>query len=233
MLTAAVWASAVNCVSSRATSATGSSAYVRVGSAANTLNDCATEGPPPGPGLTTVTATVLAELMSPAAIWAVSWVLLTNVVGRATPFHWTIEVLRKFVPVTVSGKAIPPAATLVGASAVIAGTGLFPAGFTVNGLAADEPPPGAGVKTVTCAAVTVVTSLAGSCAVRRVAETNVVARPVPFHRTTELPTNPAPITVSVWAPAPTVTLAGEIELTAGTTLFTAIDKLPPCLRRSR
>jgi hypothetical protein len=49
------------------------------------------ESPPPGVGLKTVTVTVLAEAMSSAGIVAVNCVVLTKVVARTPPPHWTTE----------------------------------------------------------------------------------------------------------------------------------------------
>lgn len=57
----------------------------------------------------TVTDAVPAVAMSLAGTAAVNCVALPNVVVSATPFQCTAEVLMKFVPVTVSVKAAPPA----------------------------------------------------------------------------------------------------------------------------
>lgn len=70
---------------------------------------------------------------------------LTKVVVFAAPLNFTTEVETKFVPLTVSVNAAPPAVALVGESEVIVGTGLF----TVKLVAAEVPPPGAGLVTVT------------------------------------------------------------------------------------
>ncbi len=48
---------------------------------------CGLDVPPPGAGFTTVTLAVPAVAMSAAAMAAVSWVVLTNVVVRLDPFH--------------------------------------------------------------------------------------------------------------------------------------------------
>ncbi len=45
---------------------------------------------------------------------AVSWLLLTNVVTRAVPFHITTELLRKLPPFTVRTNPTPPAVALLG-----------------------------------------------------------------------------------------------------------------------
>src|SRR5258705_8756338 len=53
----------------------------------STGSDTAAEAPPPGAGLATTIEAVVGVATSPAGIAAVSEVLLTNVVGRAAPFH--------------------------------------------------------------------------------------------------------------------------------------------------
>jgi hypothetical protein len=133
--------------------------------------------PPPGPPLNTVTAAVPALLISVASIWAVIFVLLTNVVVRADPFHFTSEPLTKFEPFTVSVKAGPPAMALVGTREVATGTGFL----TVNVFAADVPPPGAGFFTVTGNVSAVAMSEARIMAVSFLLLTNVVVRVEPFH----------------------------------------------------
>src|SRR4051812_41386466 len=62
--------------------------------------------------------------MSPAGMAAVSCVVLTNVVARAEPFHWIVELMEKAVPVTVSVKALAPAPTAEGDRELTVGTGL-------------------------------------------------------------------------------------------------------------
>lgn len=73
------------------------------------VNVCTFDVPPPGVGLKTVTLAVPPVATSAAVIAAVSLVLLTNVVVRSAPFHRITEPLIKFVPVTVSVNATPPA----------------------------------------------------------------------------------------------------------------------------
>ena len=62
----------------------------------------------------TVTDAVPAAAMSVAGIAAVSWLALTKLVVRSTPFQRTTEPLTKLLPFTVSVKACPPAAALLG-----------------------------------------------------------------------------------------------------------------------
>ena len=61
-----------------------------------------------------VTEAVPAAVMSLAGICAVSWVALTKAVVRGAPFQSTTELLTKLLPFTVSVKACPPAAALLG-----------------------------------------------------------------------------------------------------------------------
>ncbi len=80
-----------------------------VGAGLRTEKLAGADVPPPGVGVTTVTAKVPAVAMSPAGIVAVSDVALPKAVARSTPFHRTIEDATKLVPVTVSGKPAPAA----------------------------------------------------------------------------------------------------------------------------
>lgn len=79
-----------------------------------TVNVAALEAPPPGAGLTTVTATLPAEARSAAPMLALSWVLLTNVVVRLLPPQSTVEFDNKLEPFTVSVKPRAPAGALLG-----------------------------------------------------------------------------------------------------------------------
>ena len=145
---------------------------VRVGTglfAAVMLKDFAPEVPPPGVGLNTVTDAVPTVAISDAGIAAVSWVEETKVVVRSRLFHRTFEVETKPVPVTVRVKAGPPAVAELGERVVMAGTGLF-AKVMVNVFAAEVPPPGVGLKTVTEAVPWVAMSEARMAAVSCVEE---------------------------------------------------------------
>jgi hypothetical protein len=89
------------------------------------VNVAAAEVPPPGAGLTTVTLAMPSAAMSVAGIVAVSCVGETNVVARAAPFQFTVEVLTKLVPLTVSVAAGLPAAAADGLMPPRTGRRLF------------------------------------------------------------------------------------------------------------
>ena len=72
----------------------------------------------------------------------------------------------------------------------------------------DEPPPGDGVKTMTWAEPDAAMSVAGIAAVRSVLDWNVVGRSALFHRTTDVPTKPVPVTLRTKSGLPAMTLAG-------------------------
>ena len=169
--------------------------------------------PPPGAGLKTVTLADPAVAMSAAGMLAVSRVSLTYVVARALPFQRTTEPLTKFVPLTVRLNAGPPTLALDGLRLVIVGAGLL---LIEKVAALDVPPPGAGLKTVTLADPAVAMSAAGMLAVSRVSLTYVVARALPFQRTTEPPTKFVPLTVRVNAGPPTLALDGLRLVIVGT-----------------
>src|SRR5439155_13134505 len=190
---------------------------VSVGAGLFTVSVCAAEVPPPGAGVRTVTLAVPAAAMSAAVIAAVSWMVLTKVVGRAAPFHCTVvEPFTNPVPVTVSVNAAPPTVALVGTSAVIVGMGLL----TGNVCAAEVPPPGVGVTTVTCGVAAVAMSAAVIAAVSWVALTKVVVRVLPFQRTVEPLSKLAPFTVRVNAIPPANALPGDRLLRVGAGLLT-------------
>ena len=103
--------------------------------------------PPPRftAGVNTCTDAVPTVAISAAVIAAVSCVELTKVVVRLPPFHCTTEVLMKLLPLTVIGKAAPPAIAEFGRSEPIAGTGVV----TLNCNESETPPPGTGFRTLT------------------------------------------------------------------------------------
>lgn len=80
--------------------------------------------PPPGAGFVTATLAVPAAAISAAAIAAVSWVVLTNVVVFDTPLKVIADVDTNPVPFTVRVNAAPPAVALVGEMEATAGAGL-------------------------------------------------------------------------------------------------------------
>src|SRR5207249_2910883 len=98
---------------------------VGLGFGAVIVNVCGLEVPPPGAAVNTVTEAVPAVAMSAVVICALSCVLLPNVVARWLPFHCTMDELMKFVPVSASVKAAPPATALLGESEVSVGPGLW------------------------------------------------------------------------------------------------------------
>jgi hypothetical protein len=103
--------------------------------------------------------------------------LETNVVARAEPFHSTVEDDTKLVPVTANVKAVPPIIAEPGVNNVIEGTGVV----IVNVRAAEVPPPGEGLSTVTLAVLAELMSAAVMAACKLVLETKVVERVLPFH----------------------------------------------------
>ena len=149
--------------------------------------------PPPGAGLVTVMGNEPALATSAAVIAAVTCVAVTNVVVRAEPLKFTVEVLTKFVPLTVRVNPASPAVLVVGEMLVVVGTRLL----TVNVCALEVPPPGAGFVTVMLNVPAVVKSLAGMEAVTWVALTKLVVRGEPLKFTTEFVTKLVPFTVSV------------------------------------
>jgi len=177
--------------------------------------------PPPGAGVNTVTVAVPAVTMSADVIAAVSCVDDTYVVVRLAPFHCTTEPLTKLLPLTVSVKAAPPAVAEEGLRLVVTGTGLV-AALIVKVWLLEVPPPGAGVNTVTVAVPAVTMSAAVIAAVSCVADTYVVVRLVPFHRTTEPLTKLLPLTVSVKAAPPAFADKGLRLVVTGTGLVVPV-----------
>src|SRR3989442_1608036 len=143
----------------------------------------ALERPPPGAGLSTLTAGVPAGARSAAAVAAGGWVLLREVVGRAARSQGTAEAATKLLPLTVSVTPAPPAVALLGVRALSAGTG-FEA-VMVKVTAAEVPPPGAGLNTVTWAVPARAISAAAMAAVNSALLTKGVTRAAPFQRAAE------------------------------------------------
>ena len=127
------------------------------------------------PGLRTWTVPSPAYWMALAGIAAVTRVALTNVVGRSTPLKRTVAPDTKPLPSTVSVKAGPLAAALLGVRVVMTG-----AGPTVKILVPEMLR--FGVRTATPTDIGVATSSAGMAAVNRVALTKVVGLASPFQK---------------------------------------------------
>ena len=130
--------------------------------------------------------------------------------------------------VTTPETVLPPVgAVIVTVGGSVSATGLV----IVKVLALDTPPPG--LATVTCAVPANAISPAGIAAVSWLEFTYVVARDVPFQRTTEPVTKLLPLTVSVKRGPPLAAVFGEIEASDGTGAETllivkvlAFDTLP-------
>jgi hypothetical protein len=106
------------------------------------------------------------------------------------------------------------------------------AGFTsstarVSGL--EVPPPGAGVATATARLATFANCAAGTTAVNSVGFTYSVASAVLPNSTTDCTQKPVPVTVSVVFPLPSLTAAGEMELTTGAGFTMVTDAVADCV----
>jgi hypothetical protein len=166
---------------------------------------------------------VPAVAISTAAIAAVSWVPLTNVVVLAAPLNFTTDVDTKPVPFTVNVNPAPPAVALVGEMDVSVGAELL----IVNVCAFDVPPP-AGFVIVTFTVPAVTISAAGIVATICVLVTDdgVIAGLVP--KLTVAPvTKPVPVIVSVNAAPLTVAVAGAIEVSVGPEIVN--DRVEPLI----
>src|SRR5215467_9742005 len=103
-------------------------AKLTVASAAVTWKYTTLEGPPPGPGFTTVTPAVPAVATFAAGTMATRCSPSMNVVASGAALKLTVEPGRKPVPLTLSGSAVLPGETAVGTSGWFKnGTG-FPGG---------------------------------------------------------------------------------------------------------
>src|SRR5207248_8446897 len=80
------------------------------------VNVSEAEVPPPGDGVNTLTSAEPVDARSVTEIVACSCEELTNVVGRALPFHCTTDEDVKLLPFTVSVIGPPPENALVGES---------------------------------------------------------------------------------------------------------------------
>ena len=130
----------------------------------------------------------------------------------------TTELATKFVPVTVSVNAAPPAVALVGEMEASVGTG-FGALEILNTKFAVVPPPGVALVTVTLALPEVAMSDARIAAVNCVALTNVVVFALPLNFTTDVETKFVPFTVKVNAAPPATMPVGLSDVIVGTGLL--------------
>jgi hypothetical protein len=105
----------------------------------------ATDVPPPGVGLATVTLYVAAVARSAIVTGIVNWLEFTNVVVLAVPLKLATELETKLDPLIVRVNAAPPTRALEGESVAITGRGLF----TVKVCEVVVPPPGVGFVTDT------------------------------------------------------------------------------------
>jgi hypothetical protein len=137
--------------------------------------------------------------------------LETNVVGRAAPFHSTVEDDTKLVPVAANVKAVPPIIAEPGVNNVIEGTAVV----IVNVRAAEVPPPGEGLSTVTLAVLAELMSAVVIAACKLVLETKVVERVLPFHWTVDVGMKFVPVTVNVKPAPPATAELGFKDATVG------------------
>jgi hypothetical protein len=92
---------------------------------------------------------------------------------------------------------------------------------TVNGLAAEVPPPGAGFVTVTLMLPAIAASLAGIVADRLDPLINVVVSGLPLKFTIDFASKFAPLTVSVKAAPPAACVLPRLDI-VGTGLFVEV-----------
>ena len=159
--------------------------------------------PPPGIGLFTVTLRVPLCAKSLAGRVAVSNVELERVVERELPLTKTLELVLKFVPVTVRVTAALPADTVEGERLLAPGIGLL----MVKVVTRDGLPPG--FVTVTNGVPATAMALAGIAACNLVESLlNADETVLELKVTTELAVNPVPVSKRVNAGLPAVVLAG-------------------------
>src|SRR5207248_7916216 len=120
------------------------------------------------------------------------------------------------VPSSAHAIVSQPPGVDVGLGLVVVGMGFVDVEI-VNVWAFEVPPPGAALNTVTDAVPAVARSVARMDAVSCDAETNIVVRSAPFHRTTDEPaTKFVPFTVNVNAAPPTGADVGLTLVVVGT-----------------
>lgn len=150
-----------------------------------------------------LTDAVPGDAINAAGTVAVSCPEFTKFVVRVAPFQVTCMPEMKFAPLTVNVKPAPPDIAEFGERLLSVGAGLI-----VNVTAGGTGTPG--FTTVIVAVPAVVINDAGTLAVNCPELTKFVVNPVPFHRTTVLALNPAPLTVNVNPGAPASAVWGEI-----------------------
>src|SRR5712692_10278218 len=136
-------------------------------------------------------------------------------VDLSLPLKRTTELRRKFVPVIVRVKPVPPAKALEGEREAIVGPGV---GVTVKVTGAELTPPeplGLGLNTVTGKVPSVEVSVARIVVANSVALRNRVTLSFPLTRTTELGRKFVPVTVRVKPAPPAKVLEGEREAIVG------------------
>jgi hypothetical protein len=138
----------------------------------------------------TITLAVPGVVIRLAGTAASSVFALTYSVGNGVPFHFTVALEKKFVPVTLRGNAGPPAIAELGLMLAIVG-GTF---FMVNVAPSDVPRI---VVTETVAVPGVAIRLAGTVAVSWLVPTKAVASGMPFQFTVAPEKRYVPFTVSV------------------------------------
>jgi hypothetical protein len=151
-------------------------------------------------------------------------VALTNVVVSPVPFQLTVAPDKKFVPLTVSVNAAPPAFIVEGLRPEIVGVGML----TVKVVAVDAVPPALVAVILMLPALAI--RLAGTAAVSCVALEYVVVRAVLFQLTVAPERKLAPVTVSVNADPPSVAEVGLRLVIAGVGMVicnvVAVDGVP-------
>jgi hypothetical protein len=115
------------------------------------------------------------------------------------------------------------AETAAGEMELIVGAGFTRSTARIRGV--EVPPPGAGVVTDTARLAGFANCAAGATAVNNVRFTYSVGSAVPPNSTTDCTQKPVPVTVSVVFPLPSLTVAGEMLLTAGAG-FTMVTDAP-------
>src|SRR5580658_7537221 len=141
---------------------------------------------------------------------------VTEAGGRSSPPARTMALGAKPVPVMVVRVACEGTINVAGAIPVMTGGGWR----MVKVAAAETPPPGTGLATVTFTEPALARSAAVNAMVSWVALCTVVGRGSPANEAIELCRNPAPVTTTLSAPLPAMTDAGESEVMEGRGLST-------------